>query len=141
MSEAEMTSIKALIVSGICLLAFAAPTLGGDSWSALKTYGPALEGFANDLRTARLRAAAELPPKNPGIEVVELPTSFSRVKVPGILAPVMATYEGALTAIRQAAKTDPKVAAALRARALDIDDVVAVGKTENGSLKILVEAT
>ena len=136
-----MTKIKALIDSGICLLALTAPTLGGDTWSAHKTYGPVLDGFATDLRTARLRAAAGLPPKNPGIEVVELPTSFSGLKVPAILAPVMATYEGALNAIRQVATTDPKVAAALRARALDIDDVVAVGKTENGSLKILVEAT
>jgi hypothetical protein len=136
-----MTSIKALVASGICLMAFAAPSLGGDSWSAQKTYGPALDGIATDLRTARLRAAAELPPKNPGIEVVKLPTSFSDLKLPGVLAPVMATYEGALIAIRQAARTDPKVAAALRARALDVDDVVAVGKTENGSLKILVEAT
>jgi hypothetical protein len=136
----KMTSIKALITASICLLAFSTPSLGADAWSPQTAYGPAMAGFEADLRAVKARAAAELPAKNPGVEVVEVPATLAALKAPSVLAPVLSSFEKALEAVRKAAKSDPTVAATLRARGLNADDVLAVGKTENGSLKILVEA-
>jgi hypothetical protein len=134
-----MPSIKSLIAASICLLAFSTPGLGGDSWSPDQLYG-AMSGIEADLKAARTRAAAELPAKNPGVEIVEVPAQLGAIEPPAALAPVLTSFEKALDAVRSAAAADPTIAATLRARGLDADDVLAVGKTENGSLKILVEA-
>lgn len=80
-----------------------------------------------------------LPAKNPGVEIVEVPASLAAIEPPAVLAPVVTSFEKALDAVRSAAAADPAIAATLRARGLDANDVLAIGKTESGSLRILVE--
>lgn len=135
-----MLSVKSLIAASICLLAFATPALGAD-WSAHKVMEPELDRLEAGLQAARAHAAdAFVPKKNPGVEIVELPGTLVRTELPAVLAPVLASYEKALEAVRAAAESDPTVVSALRARGLQPDDVLAVGKTEDGSLRILVES-
>jgi hypothetical protein len=132
--------IKSALVAGIVLVALATPALGGD-WSAEKVYGPHLDKLESGLDAARKYAAGSFAvAKNPGVEVVELPASLVRTELPAVLSPVLATYEKALEAIRDAAEKDPTVASALRARGLRADDVIALGKTEDGTLRIVVES-
>lgn len=135
-----MVSIKSLLAATICLLAFASPALGED-WSAAKVYGPELDKLEAGLKAVRDQVAGEFVAKNPGVQVVELPLSLNRTQLPAVLAPALAMYEKALEAIRAAASEDVGIASALRARGLHSDDVVAVDKTADGSLRILVEAT
>lgn len=136
-----MISIKSLLAATVCLLAFAGPSIGGD-WSAKEIYEPELSKLEAGLKAVRAQAAGEfVVKKNPGIEVVELPLSLTHTRLPAVLAPALAGYEKALDAIRAAASEDASVASALRARGMQPDDVVAVDKAEDGSLRILVEAT
>ena len=132
--------LKSAIAIGLGLLVLATPVFGED-WSAEKVYGPHLDKLESGLKAARSYAAGAFAvKKNPGVEVVELPASLVRTELPAMLSPVLATYEKALEAIRDAAQKDPTVASALRARGLDAEDVLALGKTEDGTLRIVVEA-
>lgn len=136
-----MPSIKSLIVASICLLAFSTPAWSADLWSGTSHLGRAVAGVEADLKTARFRAAAELSGKNVGIEIVEVPLAAAKLEAATFLPPLVQTIDRAVEAAKAAAVARPEVKSALRSRGLSPNDVIAVGKTESGSLKILIQAT
>jgi hypothetical protein len=142
-----MQRIKSLALAGAAALALSLPGMAAEGWGADRPaswfeFRQAVAGMSlPDLDRIEKDSFAAVAVKTPidvgDVAVVELPVDPETITVPGAF---IVAFGEALEAARAAVTAEPRVHAALQQKGFGADDVLAVTRTDSGSVTVFVGA-